>query len=70
MKTIIIFLLTVNTNFTIDSKLELHRINLTDKINDCFSAIDEVRNKVAVFDEKTNKWLLKDGRQFVGGMCE
>lgn len=70
MKTIIIFLLATNTNFTIDSKLELYRINFTNKINNCFSTIDEVRNKIAVFDKKTNKWLLKDGRQFVGGMCE
>jgi hypothetical protein len=32
--------------------------------------IDDVRENIATYNNETNKWLLKDGRQFIGGMCE
>ena len=37
---------------------------------DCFEAIDNVREDIAIYDDKSNKWLLKDGTQFIGGFCE
>ena len=40
------------------------------KQKDCFEAIDNVREDIAIYDDKSNKWLLKDGTQFIGGFCE
>jgi len=38
--------------------------------NNCFQEINNVRENIAVYNNKTNKWLFKDGSQFIGGMCE
>jgi hypothetical protein len=40
------------------------------KQKNCFQAINDVRDDIATYDDKSNRWLLKDGTQFIGGMCE
>ena len=30
---------------------------------------EDVRENIATYNNKTNQWLLKDGSQFIGGMC-
>ena len=69
MKTLIIMLLSSQAEFTISSKLNLMYLPLPQQ-KDCFEAIDDVREDIAIFDEKSNKWLLKNGTQFIGGFCE
>tara|TARA_R110000787_G_scaffold7259_1_gene24892 strand:- start:99 stop:230 length:132 start_codon:yes stop_codon:yes gene_type:complete len=43
---------------------------LPKKINNCFKAIDDVRENIATYNDETNQWLIKDGSQFIGGMCK
>jgi hypothetical protein len=70
MRVLILILLSSQTQFTISSKLDLIYINQPNKIINCFQLIDDVRENIATYNNETNKWLLKDGRQFIGGMCE
>ena len=70
MRVLILILLSSQTQFTISSKLDLIYINQPNKIINCFQLIDDVRENIATYNDETNKWLLKDGRQFIGGMCE
>ena len=69
MKTLIIMLLSSQAEFTVSSKLDLIYLPLPQQKN-CFQAIDDVRENIATYNDKTNQWLLKDGSQFIGGMCE
>jgi dynactin complex subunit len=69
MKTLIIMLLSSQAEFTVSSKLNLMYLPLPQQ-KDCFEAIDDVREDIAIFDEESNKWLLKNGTQFIGGFCE
>ena len=69
MKTLIIMLLSSQAEFTGSSKLNLMYLPLPQQ-KDCFEAIDDVREDIAIFDEESNKWLLKNGTQFIGGFCE
>ena len=68
MKTLILILLSSQAEFTVSSKLDLVYLPLPQQKN-CFQAIDDVRENIATYNDKTNQWLLKDGRQFIGGMC-
>ena len=70
MRVLILILLSSQTQFTISSKLDLIYINQPNEIINCFQLIDDVRENIATYNNETNKWLLKDGRQFIGGMCE
>ena len=69
MKTLIIMLLSSQAEFTVSSKLNLMYLPLPQQ-KDCFEAIYDVREDIAIFDEESNKWLLKNGTQFIGGFCE
>ena len=69
MSKLIIILLSSQAEFTVSSKLNLMYLPLP-KQKDCFQAIDNVREDIAIYDDKSNKWLLKDGTQFIGGFCE
>ena len=69
MRTLIIMLLSSQAEFTVSSKLDLIYLTLPKEINNCFQAIDDVRENIATYNDKTNQWLLKDGSQFIGGMC-
>ena len=69
MTKLVIILLSSQAEFTVSSKLNLMYLPLP-KQKDCFEAIDNVREDIAIFDDKSNKWLLKDGTQFIGGFCE
>jgi hypothetical protein len=69
VKTLIIMLLSSQAEFTVSSKLDLIYLPLPQQKN-CFQAIDDVRENIATYNDKTNQWLLKDGSQFIGGMCE
>ena len=69
MRTLIIMLLSSQAEFTVSSKLNLIYLTLPKEINNCFQVIDDVRENIATYNDETNKWLLKDGRQFIGGMC-
>ena len=69
MKTLIFILLSSQAEFTVSSKLNLIYLTLPKEINNCFQVIDDVRENIATYNDETNKWLLKDGRQFIGGMC-
>jgi hypothetical protein len=69
VKTLILILLSSQAEFTSDSKLDLIYLTLPKKINNCFQVIDDVRENIATYNNKTNQWLLKDGSQFIGGMC-
>ena len=69
MKTLILILLSSQAEFTVSSKLDLIYLPLPQQKN-CFQAIDDVRENIATYNDKTNQWLLKDGSQFIGGMCE
>ena len=69
MKTLIIMLLSSQAEFTISSKLNLMYLPLPQQ-KDCFEAIDNVREDIAIYDDKSNKWLLKEGNQFIGRFCE
>ena len=69
MTKLVIILLSSQAEFTISSKLNLMYLPLS-KQNNCFQAIDNVREDIAIYDDKSNKWLLKDGTQFIGGFCE
>ena len=69
MKTLILILLSSQAEFTVSSKLNLIYLTLPKEINNCFQVIDDVRENIATYNDETNKWLLKDGRQFIGGMC-
>jgi hypothetical protein len=62
-------LLSSQAEFTVSSKLDLIYLPLPQQKN-CFQAIDDVRENIATYNDKTNQWLLKDGSQFIGGMCE
>ena len=66
---LIIILLSSQAEFTVSSKLNLMYLPLP-KQKDCFEAIDHVREDNAINDDKSNKWLLKDGSQFSGGFRE
>jgi len=66
---IIIILLSSQAEFTVSSKLNLMYLPLPKQKN-CFQAIDDVREDIATYDNQSNKWLLKDGTQFIGGFCE
>jgi len=70
MRVLILILLTSQPQFTISSKLDLIYINQPNEIINCFQLIDDIRENIATYNNETNKWLLKDGRQFIGGMCE
>ena len=69
MTKLVIILLSSQAEFTVSSKLNLMYLPLPKQI-DCFEAIDNVREDIAIYDDKSNKWLLKDGTQFIGGFCE
>jgi len=69
VKTLIIMLLSSQAEFTVSSKLDLIYLPLPKQIN-CFQAIDDVRENIATYNKETNQWLLKNGSQFIGGMCE
>jgi len=69
MSKLIIILLSSQAEFTVSSKLNLMYLPLPKQKN-CFQAIDDVRDNIATYDNKSNRWLLKDGSQFIGGMCE
>ena len=69
MSKLIIILLSSQAEFTVSSKLNLMYLPLPKQKN-CFQAIDDVREDIATYDNQSNKWLLKDGTQFIGGMCE
>ena len=62
-------LLSSQAEFTVSSKLDLIYLPLPKQIN-CFQAIDDVRENIATYNKETNQWLLKNGSQFIGGMCE
>jgi len=70
MRILILILLSSQTQFTISTKLDLVYIDQPNQISNCFQLIDDVRENIATYNKETNKWLLKDGRQFIGGMCE
>ena len=70
MRVLILILLSSQPQFTISSKLDLIYIDQPNEIINCFQLIDDVRENIATYNNETNKWLLKDGRQFIGGMCE
>jgi|TARA_B100001250_G_C19127879_1_gene498219 two-component SAPR family response regulator len=69
MTKLVIILLSSQAEFTVSSKLNLMYLPLPQQ-KDCFEAIDNVREDIAIYDDKSNKWLLKDGTQFIGGFCE
>jgi hypothetical protein len=69
MSKLIIILLSSQAEFAISSKLDLMYLTLPKQKN-CFQAINDVRDDIATYDNKSNRWLLKDGSQFIGGMCE
>ena len=69
MTKLVIILLSSQSEFTVSSKLNLMYLPLPQQ-KDCFEAIDNVREDIAIYDDKSNKWLLKDGTQFIGGFCE
>ena len=69
MKSVIILLVAAHLEFTIDTPLQRYKITFKDNFN-CFDKIDEIRENIAIYHEEINKWLLKDGRQMVGGYCE
>jgi len=69
MTKLIIILLSSQTEFAISSKLDLMYLTLPKQKN-CFQAINDVRDNIATYDNKSNRWLLKNGSQFIGGMCE
>ena len=66
---LIIILLSSQAEFAISSKLDFMYLTLP-KQNNCFQAINDVRDNIATYDNKSNRWLLKDGSQFIGGICE
>ena len=68
MTKLIIILLSSQAEFAISSKLDLMYLTLPKQKN-CFQAINDVRDDIATYDNKSNRWLLKDGSQFIGGMC-
>jgi hypothetical protein len=70
MRVLILILFSSQTQFTISTKLDLVYIDQPNEIINCFQLIDDVRENIAIYNNETNKWLLKDGRQFIGGMCE
>ena len=70
MRTLIIMLLSSQAEFTVSSKLDLIYLTLPKEINNCFQAIDDIRENIATYNKETNQWLLKNGNQFIGGMCE
>jgi len=70
MRVLILILLGSQPEFTVSSKLDLIYINQPNEIINCFQLIDNVRDDIATYNDETNKWLLKDGSQFIGGMCE
>ena len=70
MRTLIIMLLSSQAEFTVSSKLDLIYLTLPKEINNCFQAIDDIRENIATYNKETNQWLLKNGSQFIGGMCE
>jgi len=70
MRVLILILLSSQPQFTISSKLDLIYINQPNEIINCFQLIDDIRDDIATYNDETNKWLLKDGSQFIGGMCE
>ncbi len=70
MRVLILILLSSQPEFTVSSKLDLIYINQPNEIINCFQLIDNVRDDIATYNDETNKWLLKDGSQFIGGMCE
>tara|TARA_Y100000004_G_C8720467_1_gene329889 strand:- start:66 stop:302 length:237 start_codon:yes stop_codon:yes gene_type:complete len=69
MKSVIILLVAAHLEFTVDTPLQRYQITYKNNF-DCFDKIDEIREKIAVYHDNINKWLLKDGRQFVGGYCQ
>jgi len=69
VKTLILILLSSQAEFTVSSKLDLIYLTLPKEINNCFQAIDDVRENITTYNKETNQWLLKDGSQFIGGMC-
>ena len=69
METLIIMLLSSQAEFTVSSKLDLIYLTLPNEINNCFQVVDDIRENIATYNEETNQWLLKDGSQFIGGMC-
>jgi hypothetical protein len=69
MKTLIIMLLSSQAEFTVSSKLDIIYLTLPNEISNCFQVIDDVRENIATYNKETNQWLLKDGSQFIGGMC-
>mgnify|MGYP003675686013 FL=1 len=70
MRVLILILLSSQSQFTISTKLDLVYIDQPNQISNCFQLIDDVRENIATYNDETKKWLLKDGRQFIGGMCE
>ena len=70
MKTLILIVLSYQAEYTISSKVDLIYLTLPNEISNCFQEIDNVRENIATYNDATNQWLLKDGRQFIGGMCK
>tara|TARA_R110000744_G_scaffold55620_1_gene117490 strand:- start:201 stop:413 length:213 start_codon:yes stop_codon:yes gene_type:complete len=70
VKTLILIVLSYQAEYTISSKVDLIYLTLPNEISNCFQEIDNVRENIATYNDATNQWLLKDGRQFIGGMCK
>ena len=69
MTKLVIILLSSQAEFTVSSKLSLIYLPLPEQKN-CFQAIDDIREDIAIYNKKSNKWLLKNSNQFIGGFCE
>ena len=69
MTKLVIILLSSQAEFTVSSKLNFMYLPLPKQKN-CFKAIDDVREDIATYDNQSNRWLLKNSNQFIGGFCE
>ena len=70
MKSVVILLIAANLEFTINTPIQGYKITYDYNFN-CFDKIDEIRKKIAIYqDAPVNRWVLKDGRQMIGGYCE
>ena len=73
-KLLVIFLLQGEAEFKTTSNLNLVYMNFPKGIENCATLIGQVREEIATFDDKNNKWVLKTkgihSGQFIGGMCE
>jgi len=72
IKTLVIFIVSANSHFTIDSKIDYLYFNIGHTNKDCMELVSEFRDNNTTYEnipQKRSNHILEDGSVFIGGTC-